>query len=840
MAIVTTPHFPDAGVIGRGQGRGWVSGYFGRSAIFVLIVAVAFHGRFLGFWQRLNLSELRASPTRASTSKMDQGANVIGDMNVDMSVDSSMDAEGKVIVVGGGLAGLAATLAALEQGARVLLIEKAANIGGNSAKATSGINAVDSRAQRQAKAALGKPGAGGGLANHAVPRLDSVELFSQDILNSGHGLNNPELVQVLAARSGMSLDKLEEWTGLDLSDLQILGGHQAKRTHRIPAKEGRLAPVGWSVMSALKKKAEALAEEGRIEIWTKARVVDFAMTPADDTEAGSCRRVTSVLVERTQKDADVEPASVSRVMIENFSAVVFAAGGYSADASPSSFLARVRPDLAGLPTTNDAFATGDLVKLAIEKQIQTVDLDKIQLHPTGFVDVKNLESPKKFLCPEVMRGLGAILINAQGLRFVDELTSRDVVSAAIRSQSNTAQQWGLTTEAGHATGGTATSSLLENQMMSLLVMSEETAHRFGMAAFKFYESKGFIRRIESAAALKDFAPSLSYDSLKQTLVSYSHLAQSAPNADKDSLNKDSSFGKTVFPEDFESVTKNNAPFYVSFVTPSLHFSMGGFAIDSSSRAVDATADDGRPVVNLFVAGENAGGVHGGNRLGGNGCLESLVFGILSGEGASTLASTHLVSTGTKPGQTSNSGLKFEAGFSTESVEFPVLFTNAERDLISLRLPRLDDHVPSGLKLKLSALRHRSSRAKGEPEERRLEMAGEPAILASVDGLLPKHTLTHTPSHTPTHTPSDTEPQTQPEEKGSSELKRGVPGQALFRMEMAAAPNDVDELSTADEASGQGHRRRVLVDRCALKSSMLSNVYAGDVIVASVSIEEASN
>src|SRR5438046_9846677 len=58
------------------------------------------------------------------------------------------------------------------------------------------------------------------------------------------------------------------------------------------------------------------------------------------------------------------------------------------------------------------------------------------------------------------------------------------------------------------------------------------------------------------------------------------------------------------------------------VVPTTHFMMGGVVIDSDCR----TAIEG-----LFAAGEDAGGVHGANRLGGNGVAESTVFGGIAGD-----------------------------------------------------------------------------------------------------------------------------------------------------------------------------------------------------------------
>jgi succinate dehydrogenase / fumarate reductase flavoprotein subunit/fumarate reductase flavoprotein subunit len=64
------------------------------------------------------------------------------------------------------------------------------------------------------------------------------------------------------------------------------------------------------------------------------------------------------------------------------------------------------------------------------------------------------------------------------------------------------------------------------------------------------------------------------------------------------------------------------------VSPTAHFHMGGVAIDVDCRS----NPDG-----LFVAGEDAGGVHGANRLGGNGVAESTVFGARAGDEAARVA-----------------------------------------------------------------------------------------------------------------------------------------------------------------------------------------------------------
>jgi succinate dehydrogenase/fumarate reductase flavoprotein subunit len=111
-----------------------------------------------------------------------------------------------VTVVGGGLAGLSAAHTVLEAGGRVLLLDKMAFLGGNSTKATSGINGALTKTQMK----LGIP--------------DSAEVFESDTMKSACGLNHstapsytPPLAHVLTHDSGPAVDWLIERFGLDLS-----------------------------------------------------------------------------------------------------------------------------------------------------------------------------------------------------------------------------------------------------------------------------------------------------------------------------------------------------------------------------------------------------------------------------------------------------------------------------------------------------------------------------------------------------------------------------------------------------------------------------------------------
>ena len=83
------------------------------------------------------------------------------------------------------------------------------------------------------------------------------------------------------------------------------------------------------------------------------------------------------------------------------------------------------------PTTNGELTLGSGIKLGRAIGADLVDMDQVQIHPTGFVDLKDRYVKKKFLAPELLRGVGGILINEKGERFCNELGTRDYVTGKI-------------------------------------------------------------------------------------------------------------------------------------------------------------------------------------------------------------------------------------------------------------------------------------------------------------------------------------------------------------------------------------------------------------------------
>jgi succinate dehydrogenase/fumarate reductase flavoprotein subunit len=111
--------------------------------------------------------------------------------------------------------------------------------------------------------------------------------------------------------------------------------------------------------------------------------------------------------------------------------VILATGGYAADFTSDSLLKKHRPEYYELPTTNGDHCTGDGHKMAMSVGANAIDMAKVQVHPTGLVDPKEPDAKVKFLAAEALRGVGGLLLDNTGSRFVDELQHRDFVTGKM-------------------------------------------------------------------------------------------------------------------------------------------------------------------------------------------------------------------------------------------------------------------------------------------------------------------------------------------------------------------------------------------------------------------------
>ncbi|KAG6857766.1 hypothetical protein H0H87_004182 [Tephrocybe sp. NHM501043] len=453
----------------------------------------------------------------------------------------------QVIVVGGGLAGLSAAHTLLERGANVLLLDKQGFMGGNSTKATSGINGAGTQSQQ----ALGIP--------------DNAKTFFDDTKRSARDLARDDLIRVLTGRSGDAVNWLQDKFGLDLSKVSRLGGHSQPRTHRGDAQFPGMV-ITYAQMERLEDLSVSNPE--RVKILKKARVTKLVK---DESNA-----VVGVEYLHNGKTGTAHGP------------VILATGGYAADFTQDSLLKKYRPELWDLPTTNGDHCTGDGQKLAMAVGAHGIDLEKVQVHPTGLVDPKEPDAKVKFLAAEALRGVGGLLLDSRGKRFVDELQQRDYV---------TGKMW-------------------ENKHHPIRLVLNGPASKEIEWHCKHYVGRGLMKRFDNGTALaKEFG--LDPSVLKKTFDDYNEIVRTK----KDPFGKKFFQGEWSF-DDF---------FHVAIMTPVLHYTMGGLEIDPESRVLDGS---GKPIPGLFAAGEVAGGVHGANRLGGSSLLGCVVFGRVSGDSAS--------------------------------------------------------------------------------------------------------------------------------------------------------------------------------------------------------------
>ncbi len=441
--------------------------------------------------------------------------------------EKAEDVNTDIVIIGAGGAGLTAAIEATNAGAKVIVVEKNAFMGGNTNYATGGMNAAGTKYQ-QAK----------GLE-------DSPELYYADTMKGGKNLNNPELLKILTEKSAETLYWLED-LGANLSEVGRSGGQSVDRIHKGPGG----MPVGMHLMDVFSGQVEKLGIDVRLN--TKA---------------------IEILSEgNTAKGIKVENKDGNSYNI-NAKAVIMASGGFGAN---PDLVVNFKPELKGFGTTNAPGATGDALAMVEKLDVSLTDIEQIQTHPTVVPKINEMIT-------EGIRGDGAILINHEGQRFINELETRDVVSKAILEQN----------------GATA-----------FLVLDKQVYEK--ASTYEKYKNQGLLKE---AQTLADLATIMNVDAatLEATITKYNEAVKAKSDAD---------FGRTSL-----EVELISGPFYAVEVSPAIHHTMGGVTINTDTQVIN---NSGSPVEGLYAAGEVTGGVHGGNRIGGNAVTDITVFGKIAG------------------------------------------------------------------------------------------------------------------------------------------------------------------------------------------------------------------
>ncbi len=435
-----------------------------------------------------------------------------------------------IVIIGAGGAGMSAAIEATQAGKSVILLEKMSYAGGNTTKATGGMNAAETHYQEEQ-----------GIE-------DSVEQFVEDTMAGGHQLNNIDLVTTMAENSAAGIDWLDS-IGAPLPKVSFSGGATNARIHAPEDGSG----VGEYLVEAFLKN-----------------VKDLNINVMYNTTANELIQEDGVVtgVKASGKDTDYTIEA---------KAVILTSGGFGAN---EEMYTKYRPDLKGTVTTNAPGATGDGIVMAEAVGADLVDIDQIQLHPT-------VEQSTSMLITESVRGDGAILVNQSGKRFTDELLTRDVVSAAELEQEG---------------------------CYAYIIFDQKL--RDNLKAIEKYVNNGLTVQADT---IEELAEQIEIDpaTLAETLATWN---EAVANQD------DKEFGRNTGMDN----DLTTAPYYAIKVAPGIHHTMGGVKINTEAQVINT---DGEVIPGLFAAGEVTGGVHGGNRIGGNAVADIVVFGRISAASA---------------------------------------------------------------------------------------------------------------------------------------------------------------------------------------------------------------
>jgi len=520
---------------------------------------------------RMALSEAGVNPDDYIRDYVEEGAE-------DVTLDTD------VLIIGAGGAGMTAAITAATEGLNVVVLESQPAVGGNSVKSTGGMNAAPTNYQQSndfgEEAGVEKTLAAAKenwADNETITALaakvqeqwdaykadpqgyfDSAELFALDTMIGGKGINDPELVNTLVNNSAAAIDWLRS-EGIELFDVAAFGGASVKRIHRPTDEDGKVLSVGAYTVPLLEEGVKA-----RDNITLLTDTTAFELTT---DESGACNGVLAL-------------GKGGNTVTVTAKAVVLTTGGFGANLD---MVVEYKPELEGFMTTNAAGIQGQGILMAQELGAATVDMDQIQIHPTVQYDTASLIT-------EGLRGDGAILVNANGERFIDEVGTRDVVSAAEIAQPDS---------------------------FSWLIVDQKMVD--ASSVIQGYIKRDLMLSGDTYEALAE-ALGIPADTFAATMEKWNGYV-----AEKN----DPDFGRTSFAQPLDT-----APFYAVKVTAGIHHTMGGLKIDPETHVIN---ESGEIIPGLYAAGEVTGGVHGANRLGGNAVADFVVFGRIAGAQAAAYA-----------------------------------------------------------------------------------------------------------------------------------------------------------------------------------------------------------
>lgn len=477
------------------------------------------------------------------------------------------DEEWDVVVVGSGFAGSAALCQGIELEAKTLMIDKMPVLGGNSA-INGGAFAIVGSPQQQER----------GIE-------DSYELYIKDIFKAGLGLNQKELIEVIA-KNGFEAYKFTTQRGVVYrNNLGHFGGHSVPRTIWPTINSGGKITIPLQEY-ALKKGAT---------IRTKVILDDLVFDNRGKKVIGIKVRENYKFKFDPNFNEEDNKTGVTKYYKIN-GGVVMATGGFSYDVNFRQKLdSKLTPDL---DCTNHYGATAYALKMMMKNNVKTRDLAWIQMGPWGSPDEKGFGIAPVFAIPAFAYG---VMVDARtGKRFVNELADRKIRADAILKIHKNPD-------------GTLTHPIVFCDSVGATGTRKENVYR-GI-------HKKVIHKFNTLAELANFY-NIPVEGLKKTVADYNRYVKNG---------KDEEMDKPFFKLRNKFVPDISKPPYYAFrAIPKVHHTMGGVVIDTQARVYGR---DDEVIEGLFAAGESVGGPHGASRLGSCAVPDCLVFGRIAAKSA---------------------------------------------------------------------------------------------------------------------------------------------------------------------------------------------------------------
>ncbi|WP_333589467.1 flavocytochrome c [Ligilactobacillus acidipiscis] len=514
-----------------------------------------------------------------------------------------------VVIVGGGGTGLSAAATSVQAGKKTILVEKFPAVGGNTIRTGGPMNAADPEWQNTFDALPGEAATLKSLMETPDEKIDP------EYLDDFHELQG-QLKEYLDSGEYFLFDskllhEIQTYLGgkrTDLNGTEIHGDYTLVKT----LVDNALKSVGWlqsigvrfdpnevtmPVGAKWRRGHKPLENQGFEYISNLQRYVK-----EQGGQIITNTRVQKLLKENNQIVGLEATNADGQQVIVHANAVILASGGFAANTKMvqkyNTYWTKVDDDIA---TSNSPAITGDGIKLGTDVGADLVGM--------GFSQMMPVSDP---VTGELFSGLQVppanfVMVNNKGDRFVDEYESRDVLSQAA----------------------------IDNGSLFYLIADENikgTAYNTSQEKINEQVEAGTLFKDDT---LEGLAKQIKIDptELVTTITKYNSYVDAG---------HDPEFGKDVF-----DLKVEKAPFYATPRKPALHHTMGGLKIDSSAHVLDTS---GQPISGLYAAGEVAGGLHAGNRLGGNSLADIFTFGRIAAQTAAKEHQENITDATTSPSQ----------------------------------------------------------------------------------------------------------------------------------------------------------------------------------------------